>query len=295
MNIFLRFSLIVFFCVSCNEQKNLNSSSEEKWIPLFNGKDLSGWDIKFSRHKVNDNYKNTFQAKDGMIRVVYGEYENFDDKYGHMYYQKPFSFYKLRFDYRFLGEQVPGGQSWNVRNSGIMLHSQSAQSNDFNQDFPVSIEIQLLGGLGKGTRTTGNLCTPGTQAVYNGNLDFTHCISSQSKTYDGDQWVHVEAIILGDQSITHIVENDTVLVYEKPQITSSYKDQDWDEIGVSSKEYWNKMPGKLLSEGYIAIQAESHAIDFKNIELLNLCGCGDPKAKNYKSYFLKQDNTVCKY
>ena len=295
INNFLSISLILIFCISCKEQDKSYSNIEENWLSLFNGKDLDGWDIKFSGHKINDNYNNTFQVEDGMIRVVYNEYEKFDDKYGHMYYEKPFSYYKIRFDYRFLGEQTPGGESWNVRNSGIMLHSQSAKSNDLHQDFPVSIEIQLLGGLGKGPRTTGNLCTPGTQVVFNDKLDFTHCISSNSKTYDGDRWVHVEAIILGDQSITHIVEKDTVLVYEKPQITTSYLDDDWDRYGVTSKDYWKKISGKLLSEGYIAIQAESHAIDFKNIELLNLCGCMDKKAKNYKSYFIKEDNSLCKY
>ena len=295
INNFLSILLILLLSISCNEKDKSNSNIEENWISLFNGKDLNGWDIKFSGHNLNDNYNNTFQVEDGMIRVVYDEYETFDDKYGHMYYKKPFSYYKIRFDYRFLGEQTPGGESWNVRNSGIMLHSQSAKSNDLNQDFPVSIEIQLLGGLGKGPRTTGNLCTPGTQVVFNDKLDFTHCISSNSKTYDGDRWVHVEAIILGDQSITHIVEKDTVLVYEKPQITTSYLDDDWDRYGVTSKDYWKNISGKLLSEGYIAIQAESHAIDFKNIELLNLCGCMDKKAKNYKSYFIKEDNSLCKY
>ena len=295
INNFLSILLILLLSISCNEKDKSNSNIEENWISLFNGKDLNGWDIKFSGHKLNDNYNNTFQVEDGMIRVVYDEYETFDDKYGHMYYEKPFSYYKIRFDYRFLGEQTPGGESWNVRNSGIMLHSQSAKSNDLHQDFPVSIEIQLLGGLGKGPRTTGNLCTPGTQVVFNDKLDFTHCISSNSKTYDGDGWIHVEAIILGDQSITHIVEKDTVLVYEKPQITTSYLDDDWDRYGVTSKDYWKKISGKLLSEGYIAIQAESHAIDFKNIELLNLCGCMDKKAKNYKSYFIKEDNSLCKY
>lgn len=295
INNFLSISLILIFCISCKEQDKSNPNIEENWLSLFNGKDLDGWDIKFSGHEINDNYNNTFQVEDGMIRVVYDEYEKFDDKYGHMYYEKPFSYYKIRFDYRFLGEQTPGGESWNVRNSGIMLHSQSAKSNDLHQDFPVSIEIQLLGGLGKGPRTTGNLCTPGTQVVFNDKLDFTHCISSNSKTYDGDRWVHVEAIILGDQSITHIVEKDTVLVYEKPQITTSYLDDDWDRYGVTSKDYWKKISGKLLSEGYIAIQAESHAIDFKNIELLNLCGCMDKKAKNYKPYYVKEDNSLCKY
>jgi len=95
---FLTIIFIHLFCISCIEKNKSNSNSEENWLSLFNGKDLSGWDIKFSGHAINDNYKNTFQVEDGMIRVVYDEYENFDDKYGHMYYETPFSYYKIRFD-----------------------------------------------------------------------------------------------------------------------------------------------------------------------------------------------------
>ena len=111
INNFLSILLILLLSISCNEKDKSNSNIEENWISLFNGKDLNGWDIKFSGHNLNDNYNNTFQVEDGMIRVVYDEYEKFDDKYGHMYYEKPFSYYKIRFDYRFLGEQTPGGES----------------------------------------------------------------------------------------------------------------------------------------------------------------------------------------
>ena len=52
---------------------------------------------------------------------------------------------------------------------------------------------------------------------------------------------------------------------------------------------------KPVKEGYIAIQSESHPTQFKSIELLNLCGCMDKKAKNYKSYFIKADNMTCLY
>ena len=228
------------------------------------------------------------------------EYDDFDDKYGHMYYKTPYSYYKLRFDYRFLEEQTSGGENWNVRNSGVMIHSQSAKSNAFEQHFPVSLEIQLLGGLNKGVRTTANLCTPGTAVYFNGKLDYTHCITSESKTYNGDQWVHIEAIILGNESILHIVENDTVLKYARPEIDSSflskdYKGIDWDNFGVTNKEIWLDKAGKPIGEGYIALQAESHPIDFKNIELLDLCGCMDKKAKNYKSYFIKNNSMKCVY
>ena len=280
--------------------KNENSNTEE-WISLFNGKDFKDWDIKIANRPLNDNYLNTFRVEDGIMRIVYDEYNDFDDKYGHMYYKKPFSHYKLRFDYRFVGEQTPGGEGWNIRNSGIMLHSQSAASNAYEQHFPVSIEVQLLGGLSNGEeRNTANLCSPGTAVERFGKIDYRHCINSSSKTYNGDQWVSVEVVVMGEEYIAHLIENDTVLRYEHPQIGGAFiskalKGEDWESMGVTNKDEWIAKEGQYLSEGYIAVQAESHPIDFKKIELLNLCGCTDPKASNYKSYFVKSDNIKCIY
>ena len=51
----------------------------------------------------------------------------------------------------------------------------------------------------------------------------------------------------------------------------------------------------MLQEGYIALQSEGHPIEFRKVELLNLAGCTDPKASNYKSYFVKSDNARCRY
>ena len=288
---FYIFLLFGFYACQYN-----NISDQEEWIALFNGEDLSDWTIKFANQDLDVNFRNTFRVKDRMIRIAYDAYNTFDDAYAHMYFKKPFSYYKLRFDYRFTGQQVKGGENWNVRNSGIMLHSQSAESNDYGQYFPVSIEIQLLGGLDTGKRTTGNVCTPGTALVLNGKLDDRHCINSNSKTYHGDQWVNVEVIVMGGESIAHIIENDTVLKYQFPQIGGGFTnpklgEKDWTSRGVvQSKDIWIAQSGKILTKGYISLQAESHPIDFKNIELLNLCACKDPKAKNYKSYFVKADN-----
>ena len=293
---FYIFLLFGFFACQYN-----NISDQEEWIALFNGEDLSDWTIKFANQDLDVNFRNTFRVKDRMIRIAYDSYNTFDDAYAHMYFKKPFSYYKLRFDYRFTGQQVKGGENWNVRNSGIMLHSQSAESNDYGQYFPVSIEIQLLGGLDTGKRTTGNVCTPGTALVLNGKLDDRHCINSNSKTYHGDQWVNVEVIVMGGESIAHIIENDTVLKYQFPQIGGGFTnpklgEKDWTSRGVvQSKDIWIAQSGKILTKGYISLQAESHPIDFKNIELLNLCGCKDPRAKNYKSYFVKADNFKCVY
>jgi hypothetical protein len=293
-------TLLGVFHFSTQTSKRSKQNTED-WISLFNGKDLTGWDMKIADRPLNDNYLNTFQVKKGMIRIVYDAYENFDNKYGHLYYKKPYSHYKLRFDYRFVGEQTSGGEAWNIRNSGVMVHSQSAESNTFEQHFPVSIEVQLLGGLSNGKeRNTANLCSPGTAVERFGEIDYRHCINSSSRTYDGDQWVSVEVVVMGDEYIAHLIENDTVLRYEHPQIGGAFinknqKGKDWESMGVTNKEEWIAKEGQYLSEGYIALQAESHPIDFKNIELLNLCGCTDPKAVNYKSYFVKSETKSCVY
>ena len=281
------------------EKVNENDPEKEEWRPLFNGKDFSDWDIRIAGRPKNDNYKNTYRIEENMIRISYDDYEQFDEKYGHMYYKEPFSYYKLKFDYRFVGDQIPGGATWNVRNSGIMFHSQSADSAGDEQHFPVSVEIQLLGGLGTGERTTANICTPGTLFEIDGKEINDHCYNSSSKTYDGDQWVQVEALIYGDSLIVHIVEGDTVLTYEHPKLDkvliAEGSELNWETGHVKDFEQFVQQDRTLLKSGYISLQAESHPIDFKNIQLLNLVGCMDKKAKNYKAYYIKSDAKACRY
>jgi len=279
---------------------NQNDPTEEDWKPMFNGKDFTGWDIHIAGHEIDDNYKNTFVVEEDMVRIKYEEYENFDNKFGHIYYEQPMEYYKMRFAYRFTGEQTPGGAPWNVRNSGVMFHSQSPASLGKDQHFPVSIELQLLGGLSNGkVRTTANICTPGTYFEIDGQPIKNHCYSSTSKTYDGDQWVNVEAIVLGDSTWIHIVEGDTVMVYEHPRLDANYISKgnplNWESAHVEQAPDFIERADELIKGGYIALQAESHPIDFKNVEILNLKGCMDEEATNYKAYFVKADNSLCKY
>ena len=258
------------------------------WQPLFNGRDLKDWDIKFAQHPLGENFRNTFRVEDGLLKVRYDQWPDFKGEFGHIFYKQPFSYYIVAVEYRFVGEQANGagaGNSWAIRNNGIMVHSQSAASMGLNQDFPISLEVQLLGGLGKGTRTNGNVCTPGTNIVMNDKLITTHCINSNSITYDGDQWVRVEAMVLGDSVIKHIVNGDTVLTYFKPQMGGGNANNTNPGVQIN---------GKMLTEGFITLQAESAPIDFRKVEVVNLKGCMDPKDANYKPYFVKSDATACK-
>ena len=233
--------------------------NKREWISLFNGKNLEGWKIKVTGHELNDNYANTFSVENGILKVAYDNYEKFDGKFGHIFYEAPFSEYILRFEYRFLGVQTPGGPDWAYRNSGIMLHCQSPESMSRSQEFPVSIELQLLGGNGVDERSTGNVCTPGTHIVMDGKFISRHCIDSSSKTYHGDQWVKIEVEVRGSTKIKHKVNGEVVLEYTEPQLDEN--DPDANKLGRDNK---------LLSNGYIAFQAESHPVEFRKIEILPL-------------------------
>ncbi len=256
------------------------------WVPLFNGKDLKNWEVKIAGYKAGENFGNTFRVEDGKMKVSYDQYENFGVKYGHIFYKQKFSWYIIAVEYRFTGEQAKGGQGWATRNSGIMVHGQDPATMTKDQDFPISIEVQLLGGLGTGERSTANLCTPGTNVVMNGKLFTPHCINSKSKTYNGDEWVRVEVMVLGDSLIRHIVNGETVLEYTNPQIGGG---------NVLNADPAVKIDGKLLDAGFISLQSESHPVEFRKVEIVNLKGCKDPTALNYHTYYLKEDNSICVY
>jgi hypothetical protein len=259
---------------------------QKDWIELFNGKNLDGWTAKIAKHEVGDNYANTFRVADGMIQARYDGYGgNYNAQFGHLYYERPFSYYLVSMETRFSGELYPGAPSYTLRNSGLMIHSQDPRTMPRDQNFPISVEVQTLGGLSDGKpRTTGNMCSPGTAVTYQGKFDPRHCINSNSKTYDGDQWVKVEALVLGDSIVKHIINGDTVLVYTKPQYALGVV------TGFDPKQMHDGQP---LKSGFIALQSEGHNVDFRNVRLLNLEGCMNPSAKNYKRYYIKSNPEMC--
>ena len=247
----------------------LTVRAEEKWVSIFNGKNLTGWSPKIRGCPAGENFKNTFRVEDGVIKVSYSEYENFDKRFGHLFYEKKFSDYKLRLQYRFTGEQVKGGEGWALRNSGIMIHSEAPATMELEQDFPTSLEVQLLGGNGKDERSTANLCTPGTLVVMDGKLRTEHCMLSKSKTFHGEQWVTVEVEVHRSELIKHFVNGEEVMSYSNPQLG-----------GDAHADALAKVAGdKMISEGYFCLQSESHPIEFKNIEIMDLSKAGAAIAK----------------
>lgn len=248
----LIFIILALSAISCNRS---DKGVAEDWTTIFNGKDLEGWTVKITGYPAGENFNNTFRVVDSVLKVSYDEYDSFNGEFGHIFYNNKLSDYKLRLEYRFTGEQAEGGPGWAFRNSGIMLHCQEVSTMNLDQDFPVSIEAQFLGGDGVTERPTLNLCTPGTNVVIDGELVTRHCTESSSKTFHGDQWVTAEVVVYSDSLIHHIVNGDTVITYNDPQVGGELPD------GFPLPE------GTLLDGGYISLQAESHPVEFRNIKL----------------------------
>lgn len=265
--IFLPLAIVACMSVACSSSDNKTAVEEPladvsgQWKSLFNGKDIDHWKIKIAKHELDENYGNTFRVEDGMLKVRYDEYTDFDKQYGHIFYDESFSAYLLHLEYRFVGDQAPAGEGWALRNSGAMLHGQDPRTMLKDQNFPISIEGQLLGGDGEHDRTTSNLCTPGTNVVMEGELFTPHCVKSTSKTYHGEQWVSADFLVLADSVVQHIVEGDTVLTYYSPQIGGG---------NVDPVDPAIKQDGKMLTEGFISLQSESHPIDFRKVEIFDL-------------------------
>lgn len=247
--------------LGCWSLVSAQEPDKDGWLQLFNGKDLAGWTPKIKGHELGDNFASTFRVEDGILKVSYDQYQNFDGQFGHLFYKEPFSHYVLRLEYRFTGEQCPGGPGWAIRNSGAMLHGEAPETMGKDQDFPASIEVQLLGGNGSQERTTANLCTPGTNVVMNGKLITQHCTSSKSKTYHGEGWVAVEIEVRGNKTIKHVIDGQTVLEYQEPQL---------DERDAHAKQLAAKRGGIQLDGGTISLQSESHPVEFRKVALKKL-------------------------
>ncbi|NEW81988.1 MAG: DUF1080 domain-containing protein [Mariniphaga sp.] len=229
---------------------------EGKWIPIFNGKNLDGWTPKVTGYKVGENPLDGFRVENGILKVDYSKFVRFNGRFGHLFYKDKLSSYILRVEYRFHGELLPDAPGYCYRNSGVMIHSQSAESQDILQNWPVSLEAQLLGSTPKLKQLTANICTPGTTVFYNGAFTEEHCISSTSKNYYDGEWVTLDIIVHGGKSVYHVIDGDTVLAYTKPQIG-----------GMLLPENYPVPSGTSLEDGYIALQAEGTPIDFRKVEL----------------------------
>lgn len=241
-----------------------SADAAEHWKPLFNGRNLDGWIVKINHRPLGENWRDTFRVKDGVLTVAYDQYDRFKDEFGHLFYRSPYSNYRLRLEYRLMGPQLPGAPAWAVRNSGVMLHSQAPETMALDQTFPVSVEAQLLAGAPGETRSTGNVCTPGTFISIAGVRLAEHCRNSSAQTYPEGRWVRFEVEVRGARLVRQTVEGQTVLEYGDLRLApAEFADlhADASKLGDGSAP---------LDRGWIALQSEGHPVEFRRVELLEL-------------------------
>ena len=252
--------ITMFF--ACRIHKH--SHHDNEWQSLFNGKNLDGWNMKLYHHDLGDNYANTFSVENGSILVNYDDYENnkFGDRYGHLFYNKRFSSFHLKFTYKFTDQWLDDASHFTYRNSGVMFHSQAPNTILKEQNWPISVEYQILAEKTPGEpRPTGNMCSPGTEVIFDGVMDPRHCIPSSSQTLPWDAWQSGDLIVYRDSLIIHKVNGKEVLRYSKPQIGGQV---------IKGHNPDIKIDGKLLTEGYIGLQSEGQGIEFKDIKIKTL-------------------------
>ncbi|MEO0338189.1 MAG: DUF1080 domain-containing protein [Bacteroidota bacterium] len=252
---FILIALILTITFACTTEK------ENQWIPIFNGKDLSGWSTKFTGEAYGVNYLNTFQVKEGKLVASYTAYDTFDNNFGHIFYEEKLSYYKLRLEYRFLGDPVPGAPVWAFRNSGVKYHTPHPSELPLDQVLLVAVEAQLLGGDGEKQRFTGNVCTAGTHIEISDSLVTQHCTNSNYPAINDTTWVQMELEVHGSEKVVHRINGQVVLEYTRPQ---------FDDTDEFAQKLMEKGYPRIINEGYIALQAEGHPVEFRNIELMKL-------------------------
>lgn len=251
------FFFLLIILTACARQAPIH----HEWKSLFNGQNLDGWTVKIHHHEVDDNFADTFRVENGLLRVSYDQYDTFDKKFGHLYFNKPYANFHLKLDYRFYGEFMHDAPHYALRNSGVMYYSQAPKTILKEQDWPISVEMQFLAGLDDGkARPTGNMCSPGTEIDYQGQRYHEHCLRSSSPTLGVDEWVSAELIVKNGE-VTQIINGQTVLQYSHPEMGGKF-------VKGYDPAVWT--PGKKLTSGYIALQSEGHPIEFKNIEIKEL-------------------------
>lgn len=256
--------IVSWACAAPPSDEAVTTDQASQWQELFNGHDLTGWTPKIRGEALGEDARQTFRVENGVLVVSYEGYDRdrgFDETFGHLFHDSPFAGYELLVEYRFVDVQFAGGPGWARSNSGVMFHAQAPETMGLEQDFPISLEVQFLGGRPGEERPTANLCTPGTHVEIGGQLITDHCITASAPTVLDSTWVTATLRAHADGSVEHLVDGTLVLQYDRPVVGG---DQ------VSEWAPGAPDPGTLLTDGYIALQSESHPIEFRRVAIRRL-------------------------
>lgn len=252
--------ILVPFLLQSYESKNINVKQKNagKWISLFNGKNLDNWKPKIVGYKLGENFGNTFRVEDGMLSIRYDKYDSFRNRFGSLYFDKKFTNYRLKVEYRFVGNTTVGAPTWGYKDGGIQYHCQPPNTVALNQSFPICLEYNLHGGNGKEDRPTGEICANGMFVEINGKRNISYCtLPTVKRTFNGDEWITAE-IEVNKGKITHFVNGEQIMQFDNPKFDSSN--------AIAEAFIINK--NNTVKDGYISLQSNSHPMDFRKVEIM---------------------------
>ncbi|MFT4734662.1 MAG: hypothetical protein ACI9DJ_000951 [Algoriphagus sp.] len=227
-----------------------------KWVSLFNGENLEGWQIKIAGHELDVNIHETFRVEEGMLKIRYDKYDNYGTQYGAIYTDKAYSNYRLRMEYRFTGDTAVGSPGWGYRDSGVQYHCQDPKTIEVDQSFPFSLEYNLHGGDENNERPTGQICANGTLITLDGEVVKGCQQPNPAVVIKGDDWAILEIDVQGAK-IKQFINGVEVLSFSNPRLDPEH---------AVAKTFIKQ--NEMLTNGFISLQSNSHPIDFRKIEIM---------------------------
>jgi len=238
---------------------------KEKWISMFNGKDLTGWEVFVRGQKSLEDSQKYFQVHEGNMHFYKDVDPNEKVEWAVVQNKIDYSHYKLRFEYKW-GEKRFAPRKTVKRDSGLLIHCHEKDREKWrSKAWPISIECQIqetdVGDLHLvGTKATVNVCGelfkrdkgefPRFSRSSGQKLERVKRVLAEHQYDELYKWNKIEAIVTGTTAAFYCNEN---LVME---VTDMKK-----PVGES----W--VP---LSQGKIALQCEGAEVMYRNIEILPL-------------------------
>ncbi|MCM8536435.1 MAG: DUF1080 domain-containing protein [Lentisphaeraceae bacterium] len=250
---------------------------KEKWISLFNGKDLSGWEVFVRGQEPLKDAQNYFQVHKGNMHF-YKDVEAGDKvEWAVIQSKESFTHYKLRFEYKW-GPKRFAPRDKVKKDSGLLIHCYEADRSKWlsRGAWPNSVECQIQ------ETDTGDLHLVGTKASVNvggelfkrdnrqfprfsqkpgQKLERVKRVLRESQVDELYKWNQVEAEVLGDKA-SFWVNGRLVMA-----VTDMKK-----PFELNGQVIW-----QTLDYGKIAFQCEGAEILYKNIEILPLSECLEAK------------------
>jgi hypothetical protein len=226
----MHLSLLIALCVLAPAADDA-AVVPDRVTPLFNGRDLAGWEADVPARDENAHAPDSFVVRDGLL-VSLGEPR------GHLLTKQAYRDYRLEVEYRFPGK---GG------NCGILVHA--SQPRALYEMFPQSIEVQMNSG------------DAGDFWCIQENIEVED-METRRPREDGQEWGGAEGdarriLNLTDDSEKPLGEWNTMVIEARGRSITVWVNGDQVNRGFDA----------TTDRGRIAIQAEGTEVEFRRVEI----------------------------